>query len=59
MKSKKKNEKKKEKKKKKKNTQGTVTGFHDSGQAIHPLCYEFYLWLVCAYNHLDEIKYLY
>ena len=29
---------------------------HDSGQAIYPLCYEFSLWFVCAYNIFDVIK---
>ena len=29
---------------------------NDSGQAIQPQCYDFSLWLVCAYNILHVIK---
>ena len=34
-------------------------GFFASGQAIYPLCYEFSLFLVCAYTILDVIKCMY
>ena len=36
---------------------------YDSGQAIHqplhPLCYEFFFRLACAYNILDVVKCMY
>ena len=52
--------KKAKKKKQHKDGDGIRTrSFPDSGQAIHPLCYEFFLWLVCAYNILHEINCMY
>ena len=32
---------------------------YDSGQVIYPLCYEFSMWFVCAYNIFDVIKCMY